>query len=134
MVSNTETSCQLFDLQKEPIYHERSGTELNHERVCNTWCWQYIVCYFSTKTTKLFQIESFRWPFTLNSNGEKRHKVSCDTLNWQCLRWIFNVYYFQNHLLLYEILLSSFACQRISFNVLWVYMLNSISWVSVSGV
>ena len=75
-------------------------------------------------------LESFRLPFTVNGNGEKRHKISRDTLNGQRLRWIFNVSYVQNHLLPYEFPLSSFARQRIPFNVLWVYKFSSISWVS----
>ena len=32
--------------------------------------------------TKLELLESFRSPFTVNGNGEKRHKVSRDTPNW----------------------------------------------------
>ena len=30
-------------------------------------------------------LESFRLPFTMNSNSEKHHKISRDTLNGQCL-------------------------------------------------
>ena len=54
-------------------------------------------------------IESFRLPFTLNGNGEKRHKISLDTLTWQCLPWICNVSYIQNHLLQYEISVEFFC-------------------------
>ena len=54
-------------------------------------------------------IESFRSPFTLNGNGEKRHKVSRYTLNRQSFPWIFNISYVQNHLLLYEISVEFFC-------------------------
>ena len=45
---------------------------------------------FRTNTTVhsyvSLKLESFRLPFTVNGNGEKRHKISRDTLNGQRLR------------------------------------------------
>ena len=48
----------------------------------------YIFDVLFKKRTKeqIVIIESFRLPFTVNGNGEKRHKISRDTLNGQRLR------------------------------------------------
>ena len=67
---------------------------------------------YAGKMATLQLIESFRSPFTLNGNDEKRHLVSRDTLNGQRLRWIFYVSNVQNHLLPYEISVEFFRLPK----------------------
>ena len=49
-------------------------------------CFYAKVHLYDEHCTMVRLIESFTSLFTLNGNGEKCHKVSCDTLNEQCLQ------------------------------------------------
>ena len=79
-------------------------------------------------------IESFKSPFTLNTNGENVIKYRVILSMGYVYSEFLTFLTFRTTFWHMRFLLGSFARRRISFNVLWVYMFSSISWVSVNKV
>ena len=57
--------------------------DLGHKRLVDTRTNHSVQSIISLSPSPSPSLESFRSPFTMNGNDEKRHKVSCDTLNGQ---------------------------------------------------